>query len=151
MNMKKKSNQTPPNLPRELRERLITLGKEIHALIVARKFDEAERLCRQGLELIPNPSDAYIETAWYCSGLGEIYFLRGEFSQARELYERARLILEKYGESDPYTLLRLGEAALETGDEASALRNMLGAYKAEGWEIFEGHSKKYCEFLKNNI
>ena len=138
----------PQTLPRELREKLITLGEEIHTLTEAGRFDEAERLCRSGSELIPEPRDAYIDSAWYLSALGDIYFMRGQFLPAREHCEKARVILEKSGESDPFIMLRLGEIAVETGDEAAALRYLLDAYKTEGAEIFDGRDGKYFDFLK---
>ena len=117
----------PQTLPRELRDRLIALGEEIHELTAARRYDEAERLCQRGLELIPKPVDAYIETTWYLSALGDIYFLQAQYTLAREHCERARHILEVAGESDPFILLRLGEISLELGDETTALRYMLDA------------------------
>ena len=140
----------PQTLPRELRDRLITLGEEIHALTAARRFDDAEKLCQSGLELIPKPVETYIEATWYLSALGDIYFLRGQYTLAHEHCERARLILEGTGESDPFILLRLGEIALEEGDETTALRYLLGAYKAEGKEIFDGRNGKYYDFLKKH-
>ena len=141
----------PQTLPRELRDRLIALGEEIHGLTAARRYDEAEKLCQSGLGLIPNPVDAYIETTWYLSALGDIYFLQGKYPLARENCEKALHILKAAGASDPFILLRLGEIALETGDEAAALRYLLNAYKAEGWEIFDGQDRKYRDFLKNTL
>lgn len=140
----------PQTLPRELRERLITLGEEIHGLIAERRYDEAEKLCQSGLELIPKPWDAYIETTWYLSALGDIYFSQARYPLAREHCERARLILENAGESDPFITLRLGEIALETGDEDTAFLYLLGAYNAEGREIFDGQDGKYYDFLKKH-
>ena len=138
-------------LSRELRDRLIALGEEIHSLTAARRFDEAERLCQSGLALIPKPWDAYIETTWYLSALGEIYFLRGQYLPAGGYCEKARLILENMGENDPFIMLRLGEIAFETGDENTALRYLLAAFKAEGDDVFYGQDGKYYDFLKEHI
>lgn len=141
----------PQTLPQGSRDRLIGLGEEIHKLTEARRYDEAERLCKSGLELIPKPREAYIETTWYLSALGEIYFLQEQYSQARDQYEKVRLILERAGESDPFTMLRLGEIALETGDEETAMRYLSEAYNAEGSEIFDGQDVKYYDFLKTRV
>lgn len=145
---------TPPyplTLPRELRDRLIALGEEIHELTAARRYDEAERLCQRGLELIPKPVDAYIETTWYLSALGDIYFLQGQYPLARENCEKALHILEVAGESDPFILLRLGEISLELGDETTALCYMIDAYRSEGKEIFDGQDGKYFVFLRKHV
>ena len=141
----------PCKLPRETREKLITLGEEIHRLTENRRYDEVVRLCQSGLELIPEPRDTYIETIWYLSALGDIYFANGQYARAREYYEKARNNLSGEGANDPFITLRLGETAFETGDEESALRYLLEAYKAEGEEIFEDHDTKYYDFLKARV
>ena len=101
--------------------------------------------------MIPKPQDAYIEAAWYYSALGEIFFLQGMYSTSREYYEKTHLILKSAGEIDPFTLLRLGETAFETGDEATAFRYLLAAYKAEGEEIFDGQNAKFFNYIRMDI
>lgn len=143
-------------LPQGIRAELIALGEEIHGLVERDKSEEAIKLCLIGLEQIPKPKDTYIETIWFLSALGEIYFSKGIYSKAYEYYDRARRNLSGEGERDPYIMLRLGEIAFETGDYERAFEYLLAAYKSEGEEIFGSYGcdkkdgQKYLDFLKNH-
>lgn len=153
---RKRKPPYPRELPQGVRAELIALGEEIHSLVERDRSEEAIKLCLNGLERIPKPQDAYIETIWYLSALGDIYFTKGIYCKAYEYYDRARRNLSGEGEKDPFIMLRLGEIAFETGNEEAALRYLLGAYKAEGEEIFEDHGSiqvhatKYYDFLRSH-
>lgn len=140
----------PYNLPAETRARLIKLGEEIHALIDEGRLEEAERACQSGLELIPEPRDAYIETVWYLTALGDIYFAKTEFVRAYEFFDAARRSPSGDNENDPFIMLRLGEIAFETGSETDALRYFRRAFDIEGREIFETENSKYFDFFSSH-
>ena len=147
----------PRDLPQGARTELIALGEEIHRLIEGGIYEEAIMLCLNGLAQIPKPQDAYIETIWYLSALGDIYFTKGIYHKAYEYYDRAKRNLSGEGEKDAFIMLRLGEIAFETGDYERSLECLLAAYRLEGEEIFGPYGgdkkdgQKYFDFLKAHI
>lgn len=77
----------------------------------AARFEEALRLCREGIALHPRYSSAYVI-------LGKIHLERGEDQLAREAFEHVLTL-------DPQNLLALRHLALQAeqrGDHAQALR-----------------------------
>lgn len=121
------------------------------------RSDEALKTWQEGLALIPEPQEYYGETVWFLASIGDVYFLRGMYSQAHECFDKARgnMSLEGYG--NPFVMLRLGECCLELGDEKNALEYLLRAYMMEGEDIFtpdengEDDGTKYFDFLRTHI
>lgn len=52
------------------------------------------------------------------------------------------------GLGNPFIHLRLGQCALELGDEDQAKDELIRAYMGDGPGIFEEEEPKYFEFLK---
>jgi hypothetical protein len=78
--------------------------------------------------------------------MGETFFFMKDYRQARSTLEEALRCPKGLG--NPFIHLRLGQAALELGDEALA-RDQLGrAYLGAAEEIFAGEDPKYTALAR---
>lgn len=122
------------------------------------RYEEAVQAWQAGLDQIPEPREAYRETAGIISAcIGDVYFKKGRYPQAKEYFEKAYENLDEAGEQSPFVVLRLGACCFELGDEGNALQYLLRAYRMEGEEIFlpyekeEDDGRKYLDFLKSRV
>ncbi len=132
---------------------LAELGNELEA---KGRFDDAVEAWQEGLSLIPEPQQFYSETIWFLAAIGDVYFQKGLYPQAHRCFDQARGNLSGEGYANPFIMLRLGECALEIGDEPNALEYLLRAYMLDGEDIFApddgvDSDGKYFDYLKTHI
>ncbi|MCX2477844.1 hypothetical protein OQY15_02005 [Pedobacter sp. MC2016-15] len=98
--------------------------------------------------VLPDPKEDWEASGYITASLGDALFNEGKFAEAKE---QLLIAHEFYSgeESNPFVLLRLGEAYYELGDEKAALEYLLKAYEMEGAQLFED-DKKYLKFLKKH-
>jgi tetratricopeptide (TPR) repeat protein len=98
--------------------------------------------------VLPEPKEDWEASGYITASLGDALFSDGKYAEAKE---QLLIANDFYSgeESNPFVLLRLGEACYELGDEKTALEFLLKAYQLEGAELFED-DKKYLTFLKKH-
>lgn len=135
----------------ELQDKLNGLAQTGNAYMNADRYDDALRSWEQGLQLIPEPRQLYAESVWFLASIGDVHFTRKDFQKAHSCYDAARGNVSGEGYANPFVMLRLGQSALEIGDEKNALEFMLRAYMFEGEDIFEDENPKYFSFLASHV
>lgn len=154
---KKKAKEAPDELTPEIKLKLNELSAKGNQLEEEEQYEEAVQAWQEALDLIPKPQQFYGETIWFLAAIGDVYFKKGMYAQARECFDKARGNLTGDGYSNPFIMLRLGECCLEVGDEKNATEYLLRAYMLEGKEIFEpdengdDDGQKYFDFLRTHV
>ena len=99
------------------------------------------------LALLPAPKDQWDAWTWLQVAIGDLWFLNQEWHRSLEAFQTAYRGPE--GQENPFIQLRLGQNALELGDEDTATEHLLRAYMLEGSQVFEDEAPKYLAFLKS--
>jgi tetratricopeptide (TPR) repeat protein len=126
-------------------ERLEVFAEEANSAAEDENFDEAVKIAREALALIPEPVLDYSETGWFHALIGDIRFAEEDFDGALDGFQIAVSCPEGLG--NPFLHLRLGECHFELGNLDKAADELMRAYMSEGAEIFENEDPKYLEFL----
>lgn len=128
------------------------LARKANELYENKQYDEAIKIWKEALELIPEPKESYYETRRILLAIGDTYFLQQKYPEAFEYYYKIHG--DKSIESvNFYILLRLGECYFELGEEENAKKFLYKAYTIGGIDIFELEEGpdggwKYYAFLK---
>ena len=83
------------------------------------------------------------------AAIGDMYFQLERFEDCREHFREA--VHSPGGLGNPFIHLRLGQSALELGDEARAADELARAFMGGGEELFEGDDAKYLEFIQSRL
>lgn len=154
---KKEKKEYPLKLAEEIKIMLAKLAEEGHSAEMGGRYDEAVQLWQEALSFIPKPQQAYLETMWFASAIGDVYILKKIYPKALEYIEKAMHNWSGAGYEDPFLLRSMGEIYYEMGEEGHAVEYLKKAYWLEGEEIFEpdGYGKidhsKYFAFLKTQM
>lgn len=138
-------------LSEDIQDKIDELAEIGNSFFDDENYEEALKVWKQGLDLIPDPKQDYEESIWFFASIGDIYFLQENYEQAHACFDMARSNITGGGYNNPFVMLRLGESCLEIGDEKNALEYMLRAYMFAGEEIFSYEDKKYFNFLKAHV
>lgn len=108
-------------------------------------FDAALLHFEKALALIPKPKTDWDVATWVYTAIGDTYFIIGNFNEAADaLYDAYNC---PDGHSNPFVLLRLGQALFELGQMEKAEEYLMRAYMLEGNEIFKDEDQKYLDYL----
>lgn len=110
------------------------------------QYQEALRLYREAVELIPEPFEDQEVSTEILAAVGDVYFLMGELEKARKAF--SDVMLCPGAPANEYIRLRRGQVAFELGDLKAAKTELATAYMNGGEEVFEGEDPKYWEFIK---
>jgi hypothetical protein len=109
------------------------------------RFSEALPVFQSAWDLLPLPKQQWNAALWTLAAIGDCYFLMRDFSAAQRTFIEAMALPEGVG--NVFLHLRLGEIALELGEEVRAADELIRAYAVGGREAFDGEDPKYLEFL----
>ena len=109
------------------------------------RFEEAIPVFQGAWQLLPEPKDEWNAAIWLLAAIGDCHFLMQDFVAARRVLLDA--VAMPGGVGNPFLHLRLGEIALELGDEARAADELIRAYAVGGPEAFQSEDPKYLRFL----
>ena len=110
------------------------------------KYPEALEHYRRALQMIPKPLEEWEASTWVLAGIADCLFLMRDYDQAAVYLEQVLGCPGAFG--NEFIHLRIGQTALERGEEALAKEHLARAYMGGGQEIFEGEDPKYLHFLR---
>lgn len=134
------------DLDQTLHRRVAELCERGDAHVEAGEYDRAIERYEEALSLLPRPLSRWNAATWVLTAMGETFYFLKDYRQARSTLEEALRCPRGLG--NPFIHLRLGQAALELGDEDLA-RDQLGrAYLGAAEEIFAGEDPKYAALAR---
>ncbi|MBP6896866.1 MAG: tetratricopeptide repeat protein [Gammaproteobacteria bacterium] len=119
------------------------------ALAEQRLYKEAIATYNKAWVLLPAPQADWESSTWILAAIGDACFLGGFFVSGSEAMEYAMRCPSGFG--NPFLHLRLGQSALERGQNEVAAEHLARAYMLEGKEIFALDDPKYFAFLKTKL
>lgn len=137
-------------LPPELADKLRDLGARGDAL--AREDESgpaAIALFREALSLVPEPKEDYLVTTWLLVAIGDTAYLDGDLATAAEAFRKVGHC--EGWHTNPFTWLRRGQIAFDTGDMDQALGDLASAFMLGGYEIFDSVDDQYPIFALGHL
>lgn len=136
------------DLDDDVAERIEELSEEGNQQMDRGDLDGAIKTFTAALDLVPEPKYQYDAAGWLWASIGDAYYEKKEYEQASSYFGLAHGLAEML--DNPFVLLRLGQCALESGDEEKAVDFLLRAYMVEGKKIFKDE-KKFYDFLASKV
>lgn len=137
------------DLPPAIAEAIQALAAAGDQLAEGRAYAAAVSKYGEAWRLLPEPKTEWEASTWLLAAIGDACFLSGQFEPAQEAFAFSMSCPGAFG--NPFLHLRLGQCALEAGQEAQAAEELCRAYALEGKAIFANEPAKYFEFLKTRI
>ncbi len=131
-----------------LRDRIAELSEAGNDQMDQGDFDGAIETFNAVLDLVPEPKNQHDAAGWLWASIGDAYFEKQDYQRASSYFGLAHGLAEML--DNAFVLLRLGQCALETGDEKKAADFLLRAYMVDGKKIFKDE-KKYFDFLASKV
>jgi tetratricopeptide (TPR) repeat protein len=128
-------------LDQELHRRVAELCERGDAHVEAGELDLAVEKYEEALSLLPPPMSRWNASTWILTALGDAFFLKKEWRQARSALDDATRCPR--GLDNPFIHLRLGQIELELGNRGRAIDELGRAYLGAAEEIFAGEDPKY--------
>lgn len=122
-------------LPKVIQGKLDVLAEQGNKLCDASKFDEAIRLWRAAIELLPEPRVNWEAYTWLSASIGDAQYQLKEFDAARQSFFDA--LNGPGGQENPFVHYRLGQSQASLGDQEHGVASLLKAYMLDGEEIFD--------------
>jgi tetratricopeptide (TPR) repeat protein len=133
----------------QVHQRITDLCEEGDAAAGEGDLERALKQFKAALALIPQPTHLHPQNTWVRAAIGDMYFQLERFEDCREHFREA--VRSPDGLGNPFIHLRLGQSALELGDEARAADELARAYMGAGEEIFDNDDRKYLEFIQARL
>ena len=137
-------------MSRELEEalhlKIAELCERGDAHVEAGEHDAAIEKYEAALELLPRPIQRWNSSTWILTALGDAYYLKKDWRQARAALDDATRCPR--GLDNPFIHLRLGQVELELGNEGRARDELGRAYLGAGEEIFAGEDPRCLALAK---
>ncbi|MBN8229968.1 hypothetical protein JYK02_20860 [Corallococcus macrosporus] len=138
-----------PSISDETHQRITDLCAEGDAAASEEDFEQALKHFKAALALIPDPTRDHPQNTWVRAAIGDMYFQLERFEDCFKHFVEA--VHSPDGLGNPFIHLRLGQSALELGDEARAADELARAFMGGGEELFEGEDAKYLEFIQSRL
>lgn len=135
----------------EVAEQIEVVSQEGNEYFDEEEYDKAIAVWKQALALIPNPHQAFSESFWLESAIGDAYFMSEKNKEALPHFLNAKSNIKEIAQENAFIMLRLGQMYFEANEFENAKEYLLLAYTLDGEEIFQGSKEKYLEFLRENM
>ncbi|GAB1265187.1 hypothetical protein NBRC116493_14270 [Aurantivibrio infirmus] len=110
------------------------------------KYNRALRAFYQAWLLLPKPQRKWREAGWVLTAIGDAYFKKRQYIQAREALLSA--LKCPFAKESPVVLLRLGQCYFELNDRPTASYFLQHAHKLGGDHLFAKEDQKYFNILE---
>jgi len=134
------------DLDQALHRKVAELCERGDAHVEAGELARALERYEEALSLLPQPLYRWNAATWILTAMGETRFFLKDYRQARSTLEEALRCPKGLG--NPFIHLRLGQAALELGDEDLARDQLACAYQGAAEKIFAGEDPKYVALAR---
>jgi tetratricopeptide (TPR) repeat protein len=112
-------------------------------------FENAIKMYKQALELIPEPKTSWEASTWIKTAIGETYFFMKNYEAAEQSLVEA--VKCPGGKENPFIHLRLGQTYFELAKFKEAKKELTSAYILDPYSsLFEGEDLKYYNLIRNN-
>jgi tetratricopeptide (TPR) repeat protein len=136
-------------MPEDVHAKILEVTRAGNELAAKGDLQAAFRRYWDAFELLPEPKLHWEASTWILTAVGDMLFLARKFQKAKNAFEDA--VLCPGGLGNPFIHLRLGQIALELGDEARAADELARAYMSEGRSVFADEDPKYWDFLRGTL
>lgn len=99
-----------------------------------------------GLDLLPEPKNDWVASAWLFASVANIHFEAGRWQEARDNFSAAKQ--SSSGLSNPFISLRLGQAEYELGNMAEAAHHLLYAQMRGPKGLLDDQDPKYRDLVE---
>ncbi|HSC79662.1 MAG TPA: tetratricopeptide repeat protein [Chitinolyticbacter sp.] len=136
-------------LPAILHEQITTLLDEGDKHFEKGRDEQALAKYREAEALLPTERERFEASTIVLTAIGDTLFQLRDFSAASDTLILALRCPD--GEGNPFIHLRLGQCALELGNEARAADQLGQAFESGGLDVFEDEDAHYLAFLKERV
>ncbi len=135
-------------LPEDIYDRICAITDEGNACADEGEYEDALRLFEQAITLLPPEVDGpWSARMWLLASIGDMQFQLGRYPDAIATLEAAVRDFDD-ALANPFFSLRLGQSALENGEEALAAQWLTKAFMLGDHEVFQDDDHKYFAFIK---
>ena len=99
----------------------------------------------QAWKLVPDPKNDWEASTWILAVIADSCFHLGKFKSARSALDYDMTCPGAIG--NPFLHLRRGQVLYEQNEPDAAADELMRAFMAEGYEVFENEDEKYLNFL----
>ena len=140
-----------PELPAHIHRRITRFGELGDAFAEKGDYLQAIASYHYAQRLLPEPRAQWQAATWLAAAIADAQFFNGNFRAARDTLTHALEAHFPEAENNAFIYLRLGQSALQLGDEALALTALARAQQLAGEEIFAGEEARYRQFLGDKL
>ena len=115
------------------------------SLAAAGDHDAAVKEYNQAWKLVPDPKNDWEASTWILAAIADSCFHLGKLKSARSALDYAMTCPGAIG--NPFLHLRRGQILYEQNEPDAAADELMRAFMAEGYEVFENEDEKYLNFL----
>lgn len=125
--------------------KITTLSSRGNNMATHGDYDGALKAFQAALSLLPQPLSEWEASTWLLTAIGDTYFSKGDYVDARVALQDAMHCPNAIG--NPFIHLRLGQVQFELGNVAQAMEELVRAWMGEGNVIFDGEDPKYLRLV----
>lgn len=97
----------------DLREQIEEFSEKGNECFEEENYTEAIKVWQQALSKIPDPQNAYAESLWLETSIGDAYFLLVNYEKALWHFQNAKSNIDTNAYENPFIMLRLGHTLFE--------------------------------------
>ncbi|WP_212004848.1 tol-pal system YbgF family protein [Chitinophaga sp. HK235] len=142
---------TSAEITTDITRQIEALNTKGHEAYDERNYAKAARIWIQALDLIPSPQEYFSDSGWLNTAIGDACFMLKKYQEALQYLLAAKSNIVENGSLNAFTMLRLGQIMLETGEEHEAREYLMRAHLLGGTKIFEKEDARYLELVKHQL
>lgn len=104
---------------------------------------------REAFHLILEPRQQHPESTRVIAGLGDCFFLLGDYEKAKAAFDDVLLCPD--GAANPFVRLRRGQSSFKLGDKLAAIVDLTCAYLNGGEEVFSNEDPIFLQLTLDNL
>lgn len=129
-------------------DRVTDLSDRGNLLMDRKQYAGAIPTFEEALNLLPLPKEQWEAWTWLAGSIGDAFYQQARYHEANVWFNEA--LKGPDGLGNPFLHLRLGQIALQRGDEKRAVDEFLRAYMGDGERAFDGNAPDLV-FLRSKV